>query len=463
MGNKTNLMNIKLYNTKTGKKEELKPVTQGKVTMYVCGPTVYSYPHIGNARGPVLFDVLANLIRINHELTYVRNITDLEDKIYQAADEEGCDISEITEKYTEAYHQDIKALGVSNPDIEPKATEHIDGMIEMIQTLIEKGHAYENDKHVLFAVNSYSGYGQLSNRDQEDQIAGSRIEVASYKKNPNDFILWKPSSKDIPGWSSPWGRGRPGWHLECSTMAKKYLGEIIDIHGGGSDLIFPHHENESAQSICSHSSKSFSNHWVHHAMVDFKNTKMSKSEGNLLLIRDLLSITSGEVIRMALLSSHYRKPINWTDDLLIDSRKKLDRLYGALRSIHSFSEVEPSSAVLDALRDDLNTPRALSELFSITKSINSTEDEADRKKMASILKASASLLGLLSNNAEEWFKTSQTKTISSEQIDQLISDRELARSQKDYKKADEIRETLLESGIIIEDGPKGVFWRSIDV
>ena len=455
-------MNIKLYNTKTGKKEELKPVIEGKVTMYVCGPTVYSYPHIGNARGPVLFDVLANLIRINNKLTYVRNITDLDDKIYKAADEEGCNISEITEKYAEVYHQDMKSLGVKHPDIEPKATEHIDGMIEMVQSLIEKGHAYENQNHVLFAVNSYPNYGQLSNRDYEDQIAGSRIEVANYKKNPNDFILWKPSADDVPGWDSPWGRGRPGWHLECSTMAKKYLGKTIDIHGGGSDLIFPHHENESAQSICTHSGKTFSNLWVHHAMIDFKNIKMSKSEGNLLLIRDLLKLTSGEVIRMALISSHYRKPINWTDDLIIDSRKKLDRLYGALRSIDLLSEVEPSSIVLDALRDDLNMPKALSELFSIAKSINSSEDEKDRQRMASILKSSASLLGLLSSNAEDWFKTPKEKTISPETIDQLICDRELARDQKDYKKADEIRESLLESGVVIEDGPKGVLWRYND-
>jgi len=455
-------MNIKLYNTLARKKQNFIPINSNRVTMYICGPTVYSYPHIGNARGPVIFDILAGLLKREYELIYVRNITDLDDKIYEAAKSEQSDVSEITERYTKIYHQDISALGVKDPDIEPRATDHIIEMIEMIEGLLVKGYAYENEGHVLFSVDSYSDYGFLSNRKHEDQIAGSRVAIAAYKKNPRDFVLWKPSTPDLPGWESPWGVGRPGWHLECSTMAKKYLGETLDIHGGGSDLIFPHHENECAQSICSHKGKPFANFWVHHGMIDFNNTKMSKSEGNLLLIRDLLKEIPGEVVRMALISTHYRKPINWSNDLIKDSKKKLDRLYGAIRKIDIFQNTEPSNEVLLALADDLNTPKALSALFKIVKLINNSEDPVERDKYASTLMASASLLGLMTMNADEWFKTTPNGVLTREEIEHLITQRERARKSKNFSESDRIRNDLLQKGVVIEDGPDGTEWRYQD-
>ena len=455
-------MNIKLYNTLAGKKQNFIPINSNRVTMYICGPTVYSYPHIGNARGPVIFDILAGLLKREHQLIYVRNITDLDDKIYDAAKSERSDVSEITERYTNIYHQDISALGVKDPDIEPKATDHIKEMIEMIEDLLAKGHAYESEGHVLFSVDSYSGYGSLSNRQHEDQIAGSRVAIAAYKKNPRDFVLWKPSPPDLPGWESPWGVGRPGWHLECSTMAKKYLGETLDIHGGGSDLIFPHHENECAQSICSHKGKPFANFWVHHGMIDFNDTKMSKSEGNLLLIRDLLEEIPGEVVRMALISTHYRKPINWSNDLVKDSKKKLDRLYGAIRKVDIFQDTEPANEVLSALADDLNTPKALSALFNIVKLINNSEDPMERDKYASTLIASASLLGLMALSADEWFKTTPNEALTREEIEHLITQRERARKSKNFSESDRIRNNLLQKGVVIEDGPDGPEWRYQD-
>ena len=455
-------MNIKLYNTLARKKQNFIPINSNRVTMYICGPTVYSYPHIGNARGPVIFDILAGLLKREYELIYVRNITDLDDKIYEAAKSEQSDVSEITERYTKIYHQDISALGVKDPDIEPRATDHIKEMIEMIESLLAKGYAYENEGHVLFSVDSYSDYGSLSNRQHEDQIAGSRVAIAAYKKNPRDFVLWKPSTPDLPGWESPWGVGRPGWHLECSTMAKKYLGETLDIHGGGSDLIFPHHENECAQSICSHKGKPFANFWVHHGMIDFNNTKMSKSEGNLLLIRDLLKEIPGEVVRMALISTHYRKPINWSNELIKDSKKKLDRLYGAIRKIDIFQNAEPSNEVLLALADDLNTPKALSALFNIVKLINNSEDPMERDKYASTLMASASLLGLMTLSADEWFKTTPKGVLTREEIEHLITQRERARKSKNFSESDRIRDDLLQKGVVIEDGPDGTEWRYQD-
>ena len=455
-------MNIKLYNTLAGKKQNFIPINPNRVTMYICGPTVYSYPHIGNARGPVIFDILAGLLRREYELIYVKNITDLDDKIYEAAKSEQSDVSEITERYTKIYHQDISALGVKDPDIEPRATDHIKEMIEMIEGLLAKGYAYENEGHVLFSVDSYSDYGSLSNRQHEDQIAGARVAIAAYKKNPRDFVLWKPSTPDLPGWESPWGVGRPGWHLECSTMAKKYLGETLDIHGGGSDLIFPHHENECAQSICSHKGEPFANFWVHHGMIDFNDTKMSKSEGNLLLIKDLLEDIPGEVVRMALISAHYRKPINWSNDLIKDSKKKLDRLYGAIRKIDIFHNTEPSNEVLLALADDLNTPKALSALFNIVKLINNSEDPVERDKYASTLMASASLLGLMTMSADEWFKTTPKGVLTREEIEHLITQRERARKSKNFSESDRIRNDLLQKGVVIEDGPDGTEWRYQD-
>ena len=456
-------MKIKLYNTFSGKKEDFNPIQSNRVSMYICGPTVYSSPHIGNARGPVIFDVLAKLLRMNYELTYVRNITDLDDKIYQAAKDEGTDINSITERYTDIYQEDMKALGVHKPDVEPRATDHVPQMIEMINKLLTTGNAYVREEHVLFSVDSFPDYGQLSNRQQEDLISGSRVEIATYKNNPNDFVLWKPSTPDLPGWESPWGFGRPGWHLECSTMAKSYLGETIDIHGGGSDLIFPHHENELAQSMCSHMGKNFCNYWVHHGLVDFKKTKMSKSEGNIMLIRDLLSISSGEVVRLALLSTQYRQLINWSEDLILESKKKLDRLYRALQSCPDDNfEGKPSEKVLQALCDDLNTPMALAELFKIAREINSTKDKGKLIVLASNLKASSELMGLLQSTPDQWFKSASNDSLAPEDIEDMIKQRELARSSKNFTEADEIRNRLLRSGVIIEDGSDGTRWRFLD-
>ena len=456
-------MKIKLYNTFSAKKEDFRPIDANRVSMYVCGPTVYSSPHIGNARGPVIFDVLAKLLRMNYELTYVRNITDLDDKIYQAAKDEETGIDFITQRYTDIYQEDIKALGVHEPDVEPRATAHVSQMIEMIIKLISTENAYVKDEHVLFSVDSFPQYGQLSNRKQEDLISGSRVEIASYKKNPNDFVLWKPSTPDLPGWESPWGVGRPGWHLECSTMAKSYLGETIDIHGGGSDLIFPHHENELAQSKCSHLGKNFCNYWVHHGLVDFKKTKMSKSEGNILLVRDLLKHTSGETIRLALLSTQYRQLINWSDDLVSESKKKLDRLYRALQSCpNNDLDAQPSEKVLKALCDDLNTPMALAELFKITKEINSTKDKEKLIVLASNLKASGNLLGLLQSTPDQWFKSGDNDSLSPKEIEAMIQQRELARASKNFNEADEIRNKLLLAGVMIEDGPDGTQWKFLD-
>ena len=450
-------MKINLYNSNTKSKELFVPIDSKKVTMYVCGPTVYSFPHIGNARGPVIFDVLARLLRREYDLTYVRNITDLEDKIYQAADDEGVEISEITERYTKIYQDDMSALGVKKPDIEPFATDHIGEMIEMIEGLIDKGHAYENQDHVFFDIDTFSEYGFLSNRTEDEQISGTRIKPSEMKKNQRDFVLWKPSTGDIPGWESPWGHGRPGWHLECSAMAKKYLGKTLDIHGGGSDLLFPHHENECAQSMCSHSGKPLANYWVHNGMIDFDNVKMSKSEGNLLLIRDLLQEIRPEVIRMAFLSTHYRKPINWNDALIIDSEKKLDRLYGSIRKLGELSPGEPSEGILNAIADDINTPKALSELFAIVKNINNAKSNEESKQLGSILIGSANLLGLMNESAEIWFDDSKTD-VDEALILRLLGEREEARSNKDFGKADQIRQKIESLGVSIEDGPNGPVW-----
>ena len=450
-------MKIKLYNSNTKRKELFVPIDPNEVTMYVCGPTVYSFPHIGNARGPVVFDVLAKLLRREFKLKYVRNITDLDDKIYEAAKEENIDISEITQRYTNIYQEDMLTLGVESPDIEPLATDHIQEMVDMINVLIDKGHAYENQGHVFFDVDSYSDYGFLSNRLDEEQISGVRVKPSEIKKNQRDFVLWKPSTGSIPGWESPWGFGRPGWHLECSAMAKKYLGKTLDIHGGGSDLLFPHHENECAQSICSHSGQPLSNYWIHNGMIDFDNVKMSKSEGNLLLIRDLVNEVKPEVIRMAFLTTHYRKPINWNDALIKDSEKKLDRLYGSVRNLGKISPGKPAEDVLNAISDDINTPKALSELFVIVKKINNAKSDDEANELASILIGSSNLLGLMKEDSEQWFGSGPD--VDESLINQLIMDREEARSNKDYDKADQIREQIESLGISIEDSASGTQWK----
>jgi cysteinyl-tRNA synthetase len=458
-------MTIQLYNTLTRQKQPFVPGDSAHVTMYVCGPTVYSFPHIGNARPAVVFDVLARLLRRSYRLTYARNITDIDDKINKAASDAGVPIGTITARYAAAYHDDMQALGVLPPDIEPRATEHIGAMIAMIEALLRQGHAYIADGHILFRVKSYDGYGQLSRRGARELLAGARVEVAPYKENPGDFVLWKPSSPDLPGWGSPWGRGRPGWHIECSAMSARHFGETIDIHGGGNDLIFPHHENEIAQSTCAHGGALFCRYWIHNGFVNVHHTKMSKSLGNIVLVRDLLQQAPGEAIRLALLAAHYRQPLDWTEELVAESRRKLDRLYGVLRDTEGWQDAwraaQPDTSFLAALEDDLNTPRALAAMFDAARDINRTEDAAQRTALASRLRASGELLGLLVAEPETWFTAETSATFSNADVERLLTERRAARAHRDFATADRIRGELEAAGIAISDGPDGTRWRRV--
>jgi cysteinyl-tRNA synthetase len=463
-------MSIFLYNTLSRRKEEFTPqnVAQdghAKVTMYVCGPTVYSAPHIGNARPAVVFDVLARLLRSRYELTYARNITDVDDKINAAAQESGVDISEIAAEFVAAYHADMQALGVQNPDIEPRATAHIEEIITMISHLIDSGHAYAADGHVLFRVSAFPAYGSLSRREQRELLAGARVEVAPYKEAPGDFILWKPSTATLPGWESPWGRGRPGWHIECSVMAAEHLGTTIDIHGGGNDLIFPHHENELAQSTCAHGGKLFARFWLHNGFVNVHDTKMSKSLGNIVLVNELLGRAPGEAVRLALLNAHYRQPLDWSDQILTETKRKLDRLYGTLRDIDGWQSIwqttAPDPAFVAALEDDLNTPRALAVLFDLSHEANRSESHDVQVDTAARLRASAEWMGLLSADPEEWFTAGSDAQLDNVAIDKLLAERDAARAQKDFATADRIRDELAAQGISIEDGSGDTRWRRL--
>jgi len=461
-------MSINLYNTLSRRKEAFAPRSAAgdgptPVTMYVCGPTVYSAPHIGNARPAVVFDVLARLLRARHELTYARNITDVDDKINAAALEAGVAIGVITDRFITAYHADMQALGVANPDIEPRATAHIDQIVAMIVRLIDSGHAYAADGHVLFRVAAYPGYGRLSRRDQRELLAGARVEVAPYKEAPGDFILWKPSTPELPGWESPWGRGRPGWHIECSVMAAEHLGETIDIHGGGNDLIFPHHENEIAQSTCAHDGAEFARYWLHNGFVNVHHTKMSKSLGNIVLVRDLLGDAPGEAIRLALLNAHYRQPLDWSERILVETKRKLDRLYGTLRDIDGWQSewqsAAPAPAFVAALEDDLNTPRALAALFELARDANRCDSAELRAQAAARLRASAELMGLLSVEPERWFTAGGATRVDGAAIERQIAERNAARAAKDFATADRIRDELAAQGIAIEDSADGTRWR----
>ena len=453
-----------LYNTLTRSKDLFEPQDPDRVTMYVCGPTVYNYAHIGNARPAVVFDVLARLLRhLFPKVVYARNITDIEDKIIAAAKDLGVPISEVTDKYADIYRKDMGTLGVRLPDIEPKATDAIPDMISMMERLIESGHAYAAEGHVLFDVPSYKKYGELSRRDLDEMIAGARVEVAPYKKNPMDFVLWKPSTNEQPGWDSPWGRGRPGWHIECSAMIEKHLGETIDIHAGGIDLQFPHHENEIAQSTCAHGGKLFSRFWMHNGFVNIEKEKMSKSIGNVLLVHDLIEQAPGEAIRLALLNGHYRQPLDWTAEGLQQAKRMLDRLYGALRTLADV-KVEANDAVpeefMAAMLDDLNTPKALAVLFDLAKQANTTTDAAEKARIKSALLASGALIGLLEQDPEVWFAGGGVAPhIGADEIEGLIAARAEARKNKDFKESDRIRDELAGRGILIEDGPKGTTWR----
>jgi len=456
-------MALYLHDTMRGKKVLFEPLVPGQVTMYLCGPTVYNYAHIGNARPAVVFDLLARLLRRDYELTYARNFTDVDDKINEAASKRGVPIGDITAKYIQAYVDDMGALGVQPPDIEPRATEHIAEMVAMIETLIERGFAYAADGHVLFDVASFDDYGRLSKRDTREMLAGARVEVAPYKRAPGDFVLWKPSTDDLPGWDSPWGRGRPGWHIECSAMAEKHLGATIDIHAGGQDLVFPHHENEVAQSACAHGGEPFAHYWLHNGFLSLDSTKMSKSLGNVLLVHDMVKTIPGEVIRLALLNAHYRQPLDWSDGSIEAAHRMLDRLYGAIRGIDVGAQIRaeaaPPKALIEALEDDLNTPKALAEMFALSKQLNKAEDETERESLAASMLAAGDLMGLLQDDAEAWFASAVDGELSGEHIDALLLERDAARVGKDFARADEIRDQLAAAGISIEDGAGGSRWR----
>ncbi|HJR83027.1 MAG TPA: cysteine--tRNA ligase [Sphingomicrobium sp.] len=433
---------IRLYDTLTREKRPFVPANRQRITMYVCGPTVYGRAHIGNARPAVVFDTLARLIR--HEfgeksLVYARNVTDVDDKIIASAEAEGVDPSVITERYERHYLEDMGALGVIPPDIAPHATQEIPAMIGMVQRLIEHGNAYEAQGHVLFSVPSDPHYGVLSRRDRDAMIAGARVEVAPYKRDPADFVLWKPSPEGVVGWDSPWGRGRPGWHLECSAMIERHLGETIDIHGGGLDLIFPHHENEIAQSRCVHAGLPLARFWVHNGFVDMGSEKMSKSLGNIVTPAELLEQGHrGETLRLALLSAHYRQPLSWTDDVVAQAKTNLDRLY---RLAGDGEAGEVHSGVLDALSDDLNTPLALTRLMALDN--------------PAAVKASAALLGLLQRSADDWFQAGG----DADAIESRIAKRAQAKKQRDFATADRIRDELKAEGIVLEDTASGTTWR----
>jgi cysteinyl-tRNA synthetase len=433
---------IRLHDTMAREKREFVPQDPKRITMYVCGPTVYGRAHIGNARPAVVFDTLARLIR--HEfgedsLVYARNVTDVDDKIIAAAEAEGVDPSVITDRYERHYLEDMGALGVAPPTLAPHATQEIGPMVAMIERLVAAGHAYEAMGHVLFSVPSDPSYGALSKRDRDQMIAGARVEVAPYKRDPADFVLWKPSTDGMIGWDSPWGRGRPGWHVECSAMIEHHFGDTIDIHGGGLDLIFPHHENEIAQSRCAHGGAPLARFWVHNGFVDMGAEKMSKSLGNIVTPAELLAQGHrGETLRLALLSAHYRQPLPWTDALVAQAKSTLDGLY---RKAADAEAGEVDEGVLDALRDDLNTPLALSRLSAI-------ED-------ARTLNASAQLLGLLQGSASDWFQGDG----DSSAIDVRIAERAAAKKNRDFAAADRIRDELKADGIILEDGPGGTTWR----
>ncbi|MCP5152319.1 MAG: cysteine--tRNA ligase, partial [Chromatiales bacterium] len=446
----------------TRRKEPFVPLDRARVTLYACGPTVYSHPHIGNARPAVVFDVLFRVLRAHYPtVVYARNFTDVDDKINAAARAEGVDISVITERYIEAYHADMTALGTLEPTVEPRATEHIAEMIEMIEALIASDHAYVAEGHVLFSVPSYAEYGALSRRNRDDMIAGARVEVAPYKRDPADFVLWKPSSADQPGWDSPWGRGRPGWHLECSSMTEAHLGRTIDIHAGGSDLVFPHHENEIAQSTCAHGGAVYARYWMHNGFVNVDHEKMSKSLGNVLLVRDLLAQAPGEAIRLALLNAHYRSPLDWSDDTLEQAVRRLDRLYATLAELEDVdaAEVPVPPAFMAALDDDLNTPQALSELGAIARA--AVAADADRPRMKGELLAAGRLLGLLDQTPAEWQAARHADVDDVQAIEAAIADRAAARVARDFARADAIRDDLLARGIALEDGPEGTTWRKV--
>ena len=456
-------MTIKLHNTLTRREEDFRPIDPDNVRLYVCGPTVYDLAHIGNARPAVVFDVLYRLLTEvygKEQVTYARNITDVDDKIIKASLERGEPIESITKRTTQAYHDDMGALGCLPPTVEPRCTGHIPEMVAMIQVLIDKGHAYpDGSGHVLFDVPTMKDYGGLSRRSLDEMVAGARVEVADYKKNPQDFVLWKPAKDDEPGWDSPWGKGRPGWHIECSAMAEKHLGKLFDIHGGGLDLIFPHHENEIAQTRCVHDSERMANYWVHNGYVVVNGEKMSKSLGNFFTVRQLLEEGwDGEVIRLALLSGHYRQPLDITREKLASSKAQLDRWYGALRQAEALerASARTTEGVLEALQDDLNTPEAIARLHAAADRLFQGGEGAAQAK--ALLLDGGWLLGFCQRDPEAWFQGGGDDAEAAE-IQALIDERIAARKAKDFARADAIRDDLTARGIQLEDGPQGTTWK----
>ena len=445
-------MDIFLTNNLSNKKEHFVPKEKNNIGMYVCGPTVYDDPHIGNARPLVIFDILFRLLKNEFSsVTYVRNITDIDDKIIKSSQEQMISTKELTEKITMSFLKDCKFLNCENPTHQPKATEHIDLMIEMINSLIEKGFAYENKNHVYFEVKKFSDYGKLSNKNLEDLVAGSRVEISENKKNSEDFVLWKPSNNDEPAWESPWGKGRPGWHLECSAMSKKFLGNEFDIHGGGIDLIFPHHENEIAQSRCANDTKIFAKYWVHNAFITISNEKMAKSQGNILKIKDFRNKFSGQIIRLALMSAHYKQPLDWNDKLISDCENTLDKWYKLYSS--NLKSVKVSDEILKPLYEDLNTPGYIANLHKLYEKANEGKD-------IDLFISACKFIGLMNETTEQWnnFKKKRASITESE-IKKMLSLRDKARENKNYKEADRIRDELLDKSVLIEDKDGKTLWK----
>jgi cysteinyl-tRNA synthetase len=454
-----------IHNTLSRRKEPFEPYKRKNVRMYVCGPTVYDLAHIGNARPVVAFDVLYRLLRLiygENSVTYVRNITDVDDKIIAAAGANDEAIEDLTRRTEDAFHADVAALGTLEPDVEPRATEHIPEMLDLVATLIERGHAYEAEGHVLFDITSMAEYGRLSGHSRDELIAGARVEIAPYKKDPADFVLWKPSAPDQPGWDSPWGRGRPGWHLECSAMSEKHLGVPFDIHGGGQDLIFPHHENEIAQSRCAHGGETFAKYWMHNGYLVVEGEKMSKSLGNFFTVRELLADYPGEAIRLTLLQTHYRQPLDFTTKGLDQAKSTLDRLYTALRHAADAeaAEVPPPAEIVTALEDDLNTPQALAHLHELATALNKADNPAEKARLKGLIAAAGGLLGVLGADPEAWFQGADDGGgAGAAEIEKLITQRNAARAEKDFAEADRIRDELAAAGVVLEDGPDGTSWR----
>ncbi|MEC8009181.1 MAG: cysteine--tRNA ligase [Pseudomonadota bacterium] len=453
---------ISLYDSRTREKKVFTPVNPEEVTMYVCGPTVYNFIHIGNARPAVVFDVLFRLLGRHYlSVKFARNITDIDDKINDAAQKQGISIHEFTQTYIDAYRDDLKSLLCNPPSVEPLATDNIGAMIRMIEDLVSKGHAYAAEGHVLFNVKSMPDYGKLSNRSQEELLAGARVEVAPYKQDPSDFVLWKPSSDDLPGWDSPWGRGRPGWHIECSAMIREVLGERIDIHGGGIDLTFPHHENERAQSNCC-TGHEFVGTWMHNGYLNMAGEKMSKSLGNFVTLRSLLESHRGEVLRYALLNAHYRAPLEWSEDLLQQAKTNLDRFYQIIRDeadqdLGAANVQDLIEPLEKALCDDLNSPQALAALHQIANQYFKAESKEDKVKYASALFQAGSYIGLLTQSAQDWFQ-SASAGVDADAIEALIVERQEAKKARDFARADAIRDELAAQGVILEDSPQGTRW-----